>query len=81
MIMIFSIDLIQYKMKLLRFKVFHAICMHQFGWLSNFLNLLQKEEVPRTGEVPQKGGGGSTKEETVIQYHKWEIIGFVYRND
>ena len=56
--MIFSIDLIQYKMKLLRFKVFHAICMHQFGWLSNFLNLLQKEEVPRTGEVPQKGGGG-----------------------
>ena len=38
-------------------------CMHQFGWLSerggNFLNLLQKEQVPRKGTVyrgrfPQK---------------------------
>ena len=43
-------------MQLLGFKVFHTICMYQFGWLSergvNFLNLLQKEGLPR------KGGGG-----------------------
>ena len=37
--------------------------MHQFGWLSdtggNFLNLLQKEGIPRNGggEFPQKRGG------------------------
>ena len=42
-------------MQLLGFEVFHTICMYQFGWLSergvNFLNLLQKEGLPR------KGGG------------------------
>ena len=36
--------------------------MHQFGWLSerggNFLNLLQKEGVPRKGAPSEKGGGG-----------------------
>ena len=34
--------------------------MHQFGWLSerggNFLNLLQKEGVPRKGLASEKGG-------------------------
>ena len=39
--------------------MFLTICMHLFGWLSegggNFLNLLQKEGVPRRGEgFPQK---------------------------
>ena len=47
-------------MQLLHFKVFHTICMHQFGWLSerggNFLNLLQKEGVPRKGLASEKGG-------------------------
>ena len=47
-------------MQLLGFKVFHTICMYQFGWLSergvNFLNLLQKEGLPRKG-----GGGGSIR--------------------
>ena len=38
--------------------------MHQFEWLSerggNFLNFLQKEGVPRKGDVPsEKGVGGS----------------------
>ena len=39
--------------------------MHQFGWLSGsvggdkFLNLLQKERVPRKGRVPSEKWGGS----------------------
>ena len=47
MLMMFSIDLVQYETQHLHFKVFLTICMHQFGWISerggNFLNLLQKE--------------------------------------
>ena len=49
-------------MLLLHFKAFHTICMHQFGWLSErggkFLNLLQKEGVPRKWGFPQKKGVG-----------------------
>ena len=59
--MIFSIDLVQYEMQQLHFKVFLTIYMHQFGWLSeregNFLNLLQKDGLPRQGGFPHKGGG------------------------
>ena len=59
MLMIFSIDLLQFETQHLHFKVFLTIYMHQFGWLSerggNFLNLLQKEGVSRKGGVfPQK---------------------------
>ena len=40
--------------------MFLTIHMHQVGWLSekggNFLNLLQKEGVPRKGGFPQKRG-------------------------
>ena len=71
MLMIFSIDLVQYKTQHLHFKVFLTIYMHQFGRFSerggNFLNLLQKEGVPRKGEFPQKRGRGvSTLEETMF---------------
>ena len=45
--------------------------VHQFGWLSerggNFLNLLQKEGVPRKGRLHQKTGGEfPTLEETMV---------------
>ena len=50
-------------MQLLYFKVFHTICMHQFGSLSerggNVLNLLQKEGVPRKGGGSPSEKGGS----------------------
>ena len=60
MLIMSSIDLVEYETKP-SFKMFLTICMHLFGWLSegggNFLNLLQKEGVPRRGEgFPQKRG-------------------------
>ena len=43
--------------------MFHTICMHEFGWLSEKgvnLNLLLKEEVPRKGGgVPSEKGGSN----------------------
>ena len=58
MLIMSSIDLVYSETKP-SFKMFLTICMHLFGWLSegggNFLNLLQKEGVPRRGEgFPQK---------------------------
>ena len=50
--------------------------MHQFGWLSerrgNFLNLLQKEGLPRTGGSlgRESGGGVPTLEETMNPENK-----------
>ena len=60
MIMIFSVDLVWYKTQHLHFKLFY---IYQFGWLSerwgNFLNLLQKEGVPKKGGFLQKRGGSN----------------------
>ena len=61
-------------MQQLHFKVFLTIYMHQFGWLSergvNFLNLLQKEGVPR------KGSGGLLSENEGFQPWKklWAVF-------
>ena len=54
-------------LKLLHFKVFHTICMHQFGWPSKragiyfFFNLLQKEGGTQKEGVPSEKGRGSSK--------------------
>ena len=69
--MIFPINLVQCEMELLHFKVFHTVCMHQFGWLlerrGNFSNLLQKEGGTQKGGGVLQKRGIPTLEETVGQ--------------
>ena len=52
-------------LKLLHFKVFHAICIRQFGWpskraVSIFFNLLQKERGTQKEGVPSEKVGGNS---------------------
>ena len=65
-------------MKHLHFKVLHTICMHQFGWLSeragNFLNLLQKEGIPRKLRgFPHKRGGVPFSERGGV-FQRWRKL-------